>query len=548
MFIHISGRAAARVALTLLSLCTAGHLSVSAQDTRSGRARGRVSSRRARTPTPAAGDARANAHVEEGNRRADEGDWAAALKEYQQAVAANPNNPEAHIHVGDAYMSLGKYAEGFAAYKEAVRVSPANAEAHHSLGAAYNEMAMYGDAFKPFVRAIGLDPRHAEAHYGIGYAYLGLENFKEAAIYLKRAVRLRNDYADAHLSLGLAYLGLGQLKAAEEQLKVLEGMDALSARELEKGLREAGAAVATARPEASEGGDERKPAPLPDAAPRQRAPARAAPEVARKAASDSYRPESGSEPVAPDAPRPKGSAESRAAEFSLWDRIKNSTDPADFAGYLKTYPRGEFAGLARIRLRVVEARGGAPAAPSAGQLSEATQPPRREQTETAATVAQPAPTQPAASRRGPTVEGTLELLKIAFANNFTYTATAPGQEEGVVKVTSEVVIEYVPLSFKSCRVEWRERKDTLSVALSDLDPLSVKVEPRSRLATTFSSPVWDVSVSTLDRTPAIRALKGDGSNAVKNQSDLVLQVNDKERAERLARLLQQGIILCKSGP
>lgn len=51
-------------------------------------------------------------------------------------------------------------------------------------------------------------------------------------------------------------------------------------------------------------------------------------------------------------------------ELLFWDTIKNSSNPADFQEYLKQYPNGRFAGLARIRARGTA--GAAPGTPSAG--------------------------------------------------------------------------------------------------------------------------------------------------------------------------------------
>lgn len=548
MIIHRRGLAAACAAFTLMLLCAQV---THAQAARTGRGvKARSGTKKTQTTVSAAKDARVDAYIAEGDRYADEGDWAAALKSYKQAVAVAPNHPQAHIYIGDAYMSLGKYVEAFAAYEEAVRAAPTNPEAHYSLGAAYNDMAMYGDAFKPFVRAIGLNSNHAEANYGIGYAYLNLENFKESVVYLRRAIKLRNDYPEAHLSLGLAYIGQGQLKLAEKQLKVLEGLDAILAKDLEKGLRKAEAG--NTQPETGAADDTRVSARAPDivAQPAARAPVGeqspppVKPAVTRKPTVNAANPQKLPEQAAPSGLQPKGSAQSRAAELSLWDKIKNSNDPADFVGYLQTYPQGEFAGLARIRLRVLEARGGAPRISRTERQPESTSPSK---TDAVAAVAEPAPPQPAATHHGPTLKETLVLLKDALANKLTYTATAPGQEAEVVRVTYEVVIEYVPLSFEGCRIEWRDRKDTVSVSLSDLDPLALRVEPRSRPNTTFSTPVWGVSVKTLDGAPVIRALKGDGSGTVNNYSDINLQFGSREKAERLARLLQQAVILCKRG-
>lgn len=47
-------------------------------------------------------------------------------------------------------------------------------------------------------------------------------------------------------------------------------------------------------------------------------------------------------------------AKTSAAEIAFWETIKTSTNPEDFREYLKKYPNGEFAGLARIRLTALE--------------------------------------------------------------------------------------------------------------------------------------------------------------------------------------------------
>jgi hypothetical protein len=44
-------------------------------------------------------------------------------------------------------------------------------------------------------------------------------------------------------------------------------------------------------------------------------------------------------------------ADPSAAELLFWETIRNSTNPADFEEYLRQYPNGKFAGLARIRVQ-----------------------------------------------------------------------------------------------------------------------------------------------------------------------------------------------------
>jgi len=554
------------VVLTLLTLCVVDVNDAAAQKKgAAGGAQARASSRR-RQPTPAAADDRASSYLDEGQRRADAGDWAAALQAYKQATAINPRHAEAHIYVGDAYMNLGKYDDAFAAYKEAIRIAPSSAEAHYSLGEAYNYLDIHSAAVRPLVQATRLDPNYAEAHYGAGHAYLKQENFKEALVYLRRAVRLKNDYPEAHLSLGLTYLGLGQTKQAEDQLKLLEGMNPALAGELNRELRRAAATPpdADSRRGASIAAVETptaKPQPLKAQTDGETTVASNSPRAStRKAENDAATsPQPRPAQVVPAAPPSDSPASQLAAELALWIRIKNSHDPKEFDAYLNKYPAGEFAELARIRLRALGSKSDATPPPKPDverkqddAITTTTDAPTKTENTTATTAAAP-DVEPASppnveAQREPTIEETLASLKELFSNKLTYATTAPGADANVVKVTTEVFIEYEPLRFENCRIEWRDRKDTLSVALSDLDPLAVQLEPRSRPNTTFSIPVWTLTINSVGSAPAIRELKGDGSDAVVEYHSLDLQFGNKEKAEKLAQQLQQAIKLCRSVP
>ena len=52
--------------------------------------------------------------------------------------------------------------------------------------------------------------------------------------------------------------------------------------------------------------------------------------------------------AAPTAVKPEGPSEQM--ELSFWEAIKDSTNPAEFEAYLRKFPSGVFAGLARIKL------------------------------------------------------------------------------------------------------------------------------------------------------------------------------------------------------
>ena len=56
-------------------------------------------------------------------------------------------------------------------------------------------------------------------------------------------------------------------------------------------------------------------------------------------------------------------AEPRATELAFWDAIKDSGDPAMFREYLKQFPGGTFAGLARLKIEKLGKRQAAFTAP-----------------------------------------------------------------------------------------------------------------------------------------------------------------------------------------
>ena len=63
----------------------------------------------------------------------------------------------------------------------------------------------------------------------------------------------------------------------------------------------------------------------------------------------------GSEQVKGATPPPsQGGAASEAVDLAYWDSIKNSSSAADFKAYIEQFPKGRFAGLARNRLGTLE--------------------------------------------------------------------------------------------------------------------------------------------------------------------------------------------------
>lgn len=579
----------------LVALCHAPGPGARAQaGSRSGR-QAKAALRRVRSQ-PKEENEKARALTEEGLRRADQKDWAEALKTFDRALAISPQYADAYVAMGDTYISMGKYAEGIKAYNQAISIAPSNPDAHYGLGAAYNDLEQYGDATNHFAQAIRLDPDFAEAHYGIGYAYLRRQRFKEALAYLRRAVRLQPDYGEAHLALGQTYLGLEDVKAAEKELEILARLDARAVGALEKELRNT-PAIANLPNRTEVGGRSESGSPPRDkSVTTNTAQEQSAVTTTRSAAQNQISIPTHA-PVTTPRPAALSGEAGLAVELSFWESVKNSGDPEEFAAYLKKYPEGAFAELARIRMRALVGKKGevsdennkpkqqTPADSTAApdKLSkpiaqtpardEVAQQPKQQPSEAQPAADQPAKEQtlnekeqpkerpkeqPAAEKPNSdeagdaadavTVEAALDSLRRLLPSKFSYKVSAAGGASAGEVVTSEVNINYEPLKFEDCTIEWRDQNDALRVALPDLDPEAVRVGPRSRPGAKFSIEVWDVSISAAGGKGAISETKGDGSGTVNRYNGLDLQYDSREKAERLARVLRHVIGLCGGKP
>ena len=589
MIPHQSTRITACVVAALIVLCCISARKARGQAGSSRSIQTKAASRLARSQSKAENE-KARPLMEDGLRRAEQEDWAGALDAFNQALAISPRNGDVYIAMGDTYMNMGKYKEAFNAYQQAVSVAPSNPATHYSLGAAYNDMAQYGDAFKHFVQAIRLDSNFAEAHYGIGYAYLKIDRFKDAVSYLRRAVQLWPDYLEAHLALGQAYIGLRDIKSADKELKILTGLDASAASRLEKEFSAARDVAEVAEPEVVV-----KPPDRTDRDKRSESASPPQPEnkpiaqntASIKSSAGPARPAAQPQSTNPLAsvlnPRPKvpGSDAEVAIELSFWESVKNSSIPEEFAAYLNKYPEGQFAELARIRMRALAGKVEAaketvktqpqpatnvsvpdnsvkPGAQTAVENGIAQQPKSQPSEELPAEdqVAKDQPTEQPATATPRTdgtidvanaanIETTLDSLRKLLPSTFSYQIRPIGEASVGSDSAVEVKINYEPLEFGSCTVKWRDQNDMLWVSLADLDPEAVKVELRSRRDTTFSMEVWNLSITAVDGKEAINEVKDGGNNTVNRYNGLDLQYDRREKAEKLAGVLRQAIKLCR---
>jgi len=94
----------------------------------------------------------------EARQKAEKGDFAGAIADYNLVVDLNPNHTEVFQARAEAYFQSGQYQEAKNDFSKAIRLNPGVAELYHRRGQAYMEMGYYSSAMRDFERALRLKP------------------------------------------------------------------------------------------------------------------------------------------------------------------------------------------------------------------------------------------------------------------------------------------------------------------------------------------------------------------------------------------------------
>ena len=108
--------------------------------------------------------------------------WPDAEKEFQRALALNPNYALAHHWHGNLYLSpLGRHAEAIAELKRAQELDPLSSIVKTDLGFAYFFGRQYDAAFSEYHKVLAVNPSFAPAHWVLQQYYFEREMYGPAA-------------------------------------------------------------------------------------------------------------------------------------------------------------------------------------------------------------------------------------------------------------------------------------------------------------------------------------------------------------------------------
>ena len=124
---------------------------------------------------------------------------------------------------GDIERVHNNYVLAISYYQQALRAEPKNPQLLNKLGISELKTGERGTARKHFSQALKSDPHNISALNNLGAVYCLDKKYKHAVKYLKQALELSESSAPAHLNLAEAWMGLNEIdRAMTEYARALE--------------------------------------------------------------------------------------------------------------------------------------------------------------------------------------------------------------------------------------------------------------------------------------------------------------------------------------
>ena len=140
-----------------------------------------------------------------------------ALKNYQRALAINPEFAPAHERIGTIYQLQGNLMDAIASFSKAIQSNPQSMAAQLGLGNAYQQMGWAELAITHFQKALELEPDRflAEYHCKLGDSLKDRGRIGEAIASYERAIATNPNEVDGYRAISQVYMGQNDPEAAQ---------------------------------------------------------------------------------------------------------------------------------------------------------------------------------------------------------------------------------------------------------------------------------------------------------------------------------------------
>lgn len=155
----------------------------------------------------------ASAALDRGTEARMQGLYDVALREYQAAVEADPDNPVARRSLGAILAVTGSEEEAIAEFRAALELDPDRPDALFALGHLLARQGRTEEARPLLARAAELDSRHGEARLALGALLAAAGEWERAAARYREILAVDPTSVEARLELGKVLVQSG--RAAE---------------------------------------------------------------------------------------------------------------------------------------------------------------------------------------------------------------------------------------------------------------------------------------------------------------------------------------------
>ena len=155
-------------------------------------------------------------HCSRGTALSEQGCFAEAAREFEQALAADPRDVEVLNNLGCAQDGAGRHLDAVASYARAITLREDFCAPHYNMGNSLKSLGRSAEAVDCYRRALALEPGLPQGWHNLALSLQDVGSLDEAQGALERALELRPDYLEAGHNLGELHHARGNLELAVE--------------------------------------------------------------------------------------------------------------------------------------------------------------------------------------------------------------------------------------------------------------------------------------------------------------------------------------------
>ncbi|HEV2522893.1 MAG TPA: protein kinase, partial [Candidatus Acidoferrales bacterium] len=151
-------------------------------------------------------------------------DWPGSEREFQRAIALNPDYAIAHLWYGWTLANIGRMDDSIEEVKRALELDPLSLNINWFLGVTFYFARQYDQAIEQCLKVLELAPNVFRLHTFLGMAYVEKSMYKEGIAELEKGVAISRN------NLSLCFLGYGYAVAGRrgEAQKILDELNELA--------------------------------------------------------------------------------------------------------------------------------------------------------------------------------------------------------------------------------------------------------------------------------------------------------------------------------